>query len=81
MEFGFTRRVEKEYIDLDKMAKDGLINREIESSPNGYYPVLIVPEYLLGKKVLIIPVTEDNIPVTLKDMIEDRSGIDNSRKE
>lgn len=79
MEFGFTRRVDKEYIDLDKMAEDGVIKREIESSPNGYYPVLIVPEYLLGKLVLVIPISKDGVPLTVEDMVKDRSQIDNLR--
>jgi len=72
MEFGFTRRVQENVIDLDQMSKDGRIDREIEGSPNGYYPVVVIPQYLIGKKVLIIPVSEENIPLDLMSMVEDK---------
>ena len=73
MEFGFMRRVQENFIDLDQMSKDGKIDREVEGSPNGYYPVIIVPQYLIGKKVLIIPVSEENTPLDLMSMVEDKT--------
>ena len=69
MLLGFKRRVGKQYIDLDKMADDGIIDREIEGSPSGYYPVIIVPENLFDKQVMIIPIGEDGAPLTVKDML------------
>lgn len=63
MILAFERRVEEQYIDLDKMAKDGKINRDIEGSPNGYYPIVVVPEYLKGRKVVILPLSDDGIPL------------------
>ena len=47
----FERKVEEKYLCLDKTSSDGKMNREIDSSPNGYYPVIIVPIYLIGKKL------------------------------
>jgi hypothetical protein len=76
MEFGFTRRVQENFIDLDQMSKDGRIDREVEGSPNGYYPVIVVPQYLIGKKVLIIPISEENIPLDLMSMVEDKTKHD-----
>lgn len=69
MLFGLRRRVDKQYIDLDKMADDGIIDRKIEGSPSGYYPIIIVPENLAGKQVMVIPIGEDNAPLTIKDML------------
>ncbi len=68
--FGLTREVEENYIDLDRMAKDGKIDRTIESSPNGYYPVVIVPEHLKGRMVLIIPLTDEDRPLRLQELKE-----------
>jgi hypothetical protein len=73
MEFGFYRLVEERFIDLDQTAKMGLIDRDIEGSPNGCYPVAVVPKKLIGKKVLIIPVDESNIPLSIEDMVNDKS--------
>ncbi len=69
MILAFERRVESQYIDLDKMAKDGKVNRDIEVSPNGYYPVVVVPEYLLGRRVVILPLSDEGIPLEV-DMKE-----------
>lgn len=68
MILAFKRRVEEQYIDLDKMAKDGKVIRDIEGSPNGYYSVIIVPTYLIGKKVIILPLNEDGTPTNIKEM-------------
>lgn len=66
--FGLTRTVEENFIDLDKMAEDVKIDRKIESSPNGYYPVIIVPTYLIGRKCLIIPVSEDDKIMSIEEL-------------
>ena len=63
MILAFERRVKEQYIDLDKMASDGKIDRSIESSPNGYYTIVVVPEYLKGRKVVILPLSDDGIPL------------------
>ena len=63
MILAFERRFEEQYIDLDKMATDGKIDRNIEGSPNGYYPVVVVPEYLKGRKVVILPLSDEGIPL------------------
>ena len=70
MEFGFKRKVHRQYINLDKMADDGVIDRKIEGSPSGYYPVIVVPENLTDKLVMIIPIGEDGVPLTVKDMLK-----------
>lgn len=71
MILAFERRVTSQYIDLDKMAADGKIDREIEGSSNGYYPVVIVPEYLIGRRIVILPLSDDGTPleVNMKEKI------------
>lgn len=35
---------------------------EIEDSPNGYYPIIVVPTDLVGRRVLIVPISEEDRP-------------------
>lgn len=64
MHLGFIRRVEELYIDMIDATED----KEVDVSGN--YTCVIVPKELKGRKVIIIPIDEDEKPLTLEKMLE-----------
>lgn len=68
--FGLTRFVDNRWIDQEKTPNEWA-GKEIpfkDDSPSGLYPCVIVPEYLRGRKVLIIPVDDDNAVIPLEEL-------------
>lgn len=70
LDFAIRRRVEENYIDLDQMAMDNKIDRSVEGSPSGYYPCIVVPREYVGRKVLVILLSEDDAPVSLEGLLK-----------
>jgi hypothetical protein len=74
--FGLTRRVEEHWIDVSKsknVQESRIKDRfplAIDDSPDGLYTSVIVPEYLKGRRILIIPVDEENTVMTLEECME-----------
>lgn len=63
MLMGFYRRVEEQYIDVERTAREGKLDHEIEGSPNGYYTCIIVPRDLVGRTVVVVPLDDDDKPL------------------
>jgi hypothetical protein len=67
MNIGFERIVLCRWIDIEKSPNTwGKLDLSfVNDSPSGIYPIVIVPENLRNRKVLIIPLDEEDKPMTL----------------
>lgn len=68
MSFGFTRKIEEVFIDMDKLREMDIVDANVNEDPNGMYTVAVVPSHLVGKRVMIIPIDEDDKVMSLDDI-------------
>jgi len=70
MLIGFERRVEKLFIDFERMVQDGKIDQEVVC-PNGYATAILVPKNLAGKVVVVMPLDDAGKPLDIQKLIDE----------
>lgn len=75
--FAFTRFVNERWIDREK-SPNTWGGKELplkDESPSGLYQIIVVPSYLKGRKVIVIPVSNEDTPIPMEDLGETRPKI------
>ncbi len=73
----FTRYVDTRWIDSEK-SPNTYGGKELsikDKSPSGFYPVIVVPVYLSGSKVIVIPVSQEEILLPMEELGETKPKI------